>query len=213
MPVETASVPAEQKKDPSQAPKTFTFQKTKFVILSVAMLLLFLAALAGSYFLGQDSVGKDVVVKKEDSNKEEKVEDLIEAGLGEEVEAKNGIAIELQEAGHDQAYEKSKEETKKYYEKNASQSAYLDSEYLKQSSLVLKISVKNTSDKVAVYSPSSSKDNQYTSGFGYEGDAPKVTTSNLNPSETTRLSVSYIVPTAEKNFKLIYENVVIEFSL
>lgn len=223
MPEETASVPSEPvKKDieGKQSPKTITFNRTKFIIAIVLIVVLAILEGIGIYFLGQDSVRENTVAKKEstETKAKEEIPDLITAELGEEAKAKNGIAIELEEAKHDQTYEKQKEESKKYYEKNSSQSAYLDSEYFKQSSLVLKISVKNTTDKVAYYSPSSfrlkdSKDNQYTSGYGYEGGAPTVNNSSLNPSETTKINVSYIVPTSEKNFSLIYENVVIEFSI
>ncbi len=200
-------------------PKTLTFKKTKFIILLLISLLLAMAAIIGSYLLGQDSAKDEVVVKKEEvKDKKEDIPDLVEAELGDEVKAKNGIAVKLEEAKHDAAFEKQKEDNRKYYEKNASQSAYLDQEYLKQSSLVLKISVKNTTDKVIYYSPSSfrlkdSKDNQYTSGYGYEGGTPQSSSFALNSNETTKLSVSYIVPTSEDDFKLIYENVVIEFSL
>ena len=226
MPEEAASAPSEPtKKEVSpntsekNTPETVTFKKSKFIIFSVLGLLMVLAALTVSYFLGQDSAKEEVVAQKEGTQeKKEEIPDVVEAKLGEEAKAKNGIAIELEEAKHHTAYEKQKEESKKYYEKNASQSAYLNSEYFKQSSLVLKISVKNTTDKVAYYTPSSfrlkdSRDNQYTSGYGYEGGAPQTNTYTLNPSETTKLSVSYIVPTSEKNFTLVYENVVIEFSL
>lgn len=226
MPEETAPVqsePAKKEVNFDKTPKTITFSKTKFIVFSVLGAIVVLAALTGSYFLGQDSTKEEVVAKKEASvekEKKEEIPDLIEAKLGEEVKAKNGIAVELEEAKHDATYEKQKEEDKKYYEKNSSQSAYLDSEYFKQSSLVLKISVKNTTDKVAYYSPSSfrlkdSKDNQYTSGYGYgyEGGPAQAVTSTLNAGETTKLSVSYIVPTSEKDFTLAYENIVIEFSL
>lgn len=230
MPEETASVPTEPTKKEvnldstkNQPPKTLTFKKTKFITFVCLGVLLAVALIIGAYLLGQDSVQDEVVAAKEAAedkvaDKKEDIPDLIEAELGEEVTAKNGIAIELEEAKHDAAYEKQKEEQRKYYERNASQSAYLDSEYFKQSTLVLKISLKNTNDKVAYYSPSSfrlkdSKNNQYTSGYGYEGGSSSASTSTLNPSEVTKLSVSYIVPTSEKNYTLVYENVVIEFSI
>ena len=201
-------------------PKTFTFKKTKFLMLLTFGVLVFLASVASAYFLGQSSNKEDVVVKKEAEKKEEKEEipDLITAELGEEVTAKNGISLELEEAKHDEIYEKQKQESRKALEKTASQSAYLESEYYKTSSLVLKISVKNTTDKVAYYSPSSfrlkdSDDNQYTSGYAYEGANVSTPNSALNPKETTKISTSYIVPTDEKSFSLIYENVVIEFKI
>lgn len=226
MPEETAPISQDQTKTSTlskEKTKTITFSRTKFIVFSVVAFLLLLGSLLGSYFLGQVSMRDSTVVKKDESKdktaeKEAEIPDLITAKLGDEVKAKNGIAIELEEAKHDQGYEKQKEESRKYYEKNSSQSAYLDSEYFKQSNLILKIAVKNTTDKVAYYSPSSfrlkdSRDNQYTSGYGYEGSAPSANTSTLNISETTKLSVSYIVPSAEKEFTLIYENVVIEFNL
>ena len=230
MPEESAPVPSEPTKEetnldaPTKAPpKTITFQKTKFIVLVVVGVLVLVLLSVGSYFLGQDSARKEVVAEKADkpaseTKEKEDIPDLVEAKLGEEVKAKNGIAIALEEAKHDATFEKQKEESKKYYEKNASQSASLDTEYYKQSSLVLKISVTNTTDKVAYYSPSSfrlkdSKDNQYTSGYGYEGGSPQTSNSSINPSETTKMTISYIVPTSEKNFTIIYENVVIEFSI
>jgi hypothetical protein len=200
-------------------PKTITFKKTKFITILMFGILLAFTSIVGAYLLGQDSAKEKVSVKKEEvKDKKEDIPDLVEVGLGEEVKAKNGIAIELEEAKHDDAYEKQKEETKKYYEKNASQSAYLDSEYLKQSNLVLKVAVKNTTSKEVIYSPSSfrlkdSDDNQYTSGYGMESGTTQATTYSLNPGEVTKLSLSYIVPTSEEDFSLIYENVVINFSL
>lgn len=221
MPEESADITtgASNKEVPTKTPKMLTFSKTKFLVFTLLLVLLVLGALVGSYFLGKASV-KEEVVSKEEQNEEikEEIPDLIEADLGEEVTAKNGIAIKLEQAKHDAVFEKQKEESKSYYEKNSSQSAYLDSDYFKQSSLVLRISVTNTTDKVSPYSPSSfrlkdSKNNQYTSGFGFEGDTSQPATSNLNPGETTKLTITYIVPTAEKNFTLIYENVVIDFTL
>lgn len=206
----------------NKTPSSVTFSRNKFFVSLVLGILFLMAAVSGSYFLGQDSVKDEVVAKKdsadEKNSKEEEIPDLITAKLGEEVKAKNGIALELEEAKHDATFEKQKEESKRYYEKNSSQSAYLDQEYFKQSSLALKISVKNTTDKVVYYSPSSfrlkdSRDNQYTSGYGYEGGSPQTNSSTLNPDEITKLSVSYIVPTSEKEFRLIYENVVIEFGI
>ncbi len=225
MPEETAPVSSETTKkevnldaSPQPEPKTLTFKKTKFITFLILGLLLAFAAVVGSYYLGQSSVKEEVLAKKDEViSKKEQIPDVVEVGLGEDVIAKNGISVELVEAKFDQAYENQKEEQKKFYEKTSSNSANLDSEYFKTSNLVLKISLTNTKDIALNYSPADfrlkdSNDNQYTSGYAYEGSSTP-TIYSLNPSETTKLTQSYIVPTTEKSYTLIYQNVVINFTI
>jgi hypothetical protein len=124
------------------------------------------------------------------------------------------VAITLDSAKIDEDYEKEKESQRDYYEKNASQSAYLDDDYFNQSLLNLKIALRNKTTKKLTYSPTSfrvkdSDNNQYTAGFQSENKALL----DLNPKEVTRITVSYIIPTAEKDFKLVYENAEISFTL
>ncbi len=201
-----------------QAPKTLTFKKTKFYILLTIGILLALATAGLSYYLGQQSIKDEASLKKEEVKaKKDDIPDVVEVDLGEEATAKNGVAIKLEEAKIDQTYESQKEESKKAVEKNSSNSAYLDSEYYKTSNLLLKVSLRNTKDKDLSYSQADfrlkdSQDNQYTTSGAYEGQAtPAVYT--LNPGETTKLNQAYIVPTSENSFSLIYQNVVINFSI
>ncbi|HSX58144.1 MAG TPA: DUF4352 domain-containing protein [Candidatus Saccharimonadales bacterium] len=201
-----------------EPPKTITFKKTKFFIFLSLGILLALAAIIGSYFLGQNSVKNDVVAKKDEAvAKKEEIPDVVEVNLGEEGTAKNGIAIKLEEAKIDQVYESQKEESKKVIQRTSTNSAYLDSEYYKTSNLLLKVSLRNTKDKALSYSQADfrlkdSEDNQYTTSGAYEGQSTP-TLYTINPGETTKLNQAYIVPTSEKSFKLIYQNVVVDFSL
>jgi hypothetical protein len=54
-----------------------------------------------------------------------------------------------------------------------------------------------------------SDDNQYSTYYGT--DQANIYT--LNPGESTKISLSYYVPSDQKNFKLIYENAVISFHI
>jgi len=191
-------------------------KKKMFIIVSVIVTLFVILALFGAYTLGKSSGEETTQLEKEAkvSTSSAEPEGLKKAKMGEEVEALGGISVTLESAQIDQIYEEQKKEQRQYYENYATGSAYLQSDYFKQSLLNVKIVLKNKTDKILSYSPTSfrlkdSDNNQYTAGL--DGDKPVIYT--LNPKETTKITVSYTVPTDEATFKLIYENVEIRFSL
>lgn len=227
MPEET-NLPSSQEKQTQTSPEaldldkngpeksTVTFSKRKFTTSLVGFLILLIVVSFGSYYLGSSSAknSDSGQIEKKDTKKVEKTEPGVETvELDEEVTVKSGITLKLEEAKYDETYEKQKNESKAYYEKNASQSAYLQSDYFKTSQLNLKVSLENKTKKAVSYSPSTfrlkdSEDVQYTAN--YEGDKQVY---GLNPDEKTRITLYYNVPTIEKNFRLIYENAVIDFSI
>lgn len=199
----------------SQKPKQLIFSKTKFIVISIALILLILAEIPVFYVLGSNSAksSNSGQIEKTETKKTQNEPDVKNVGIDEEVVVKSGVTLMLEEAKHNDSYEQQKNESKSYYENNASQSAYLNSDYFKNSQLDLKISLNNTTKEAISYSPSSfrlkdSQDVQYVAS--YEGDKQIY---GLNPDEKTRLTLSYIVPTSEKNFQLVYENAVIEFKV
>lgn len=195
--------------------KIVKIPQTKLIIAICATILLFIAGLVLAYNTGQTN-GKSsnaAALEKKETPKEKEEPGVETVGINEEVTVKSGITLKLEEAKYDEAYEKQKNESKSFYEKNASQSAYLDSDYFKNSNLTLKVLLQNKTKKAVSYSPSSfrlkdSKDVQYVASF--EGEKQVY---GLNPDEKTRTNLSYIVPTSEKSFRLIYENAIIEFTL
>ena len=195
--------------------KMVKISKTKLIVAILVVVLLFIAGLFLSYNLGQTngkSSNSAALEKKETPAKKEEP-GVQTVGINEEVTVNSGITLKLEEAKYDETYEKQKNESKSFYEKNASQSAYLDSDYFKNSNLIVKVLLNNQTKKAVSYSPSSfrlkdSKDVQYVASF--EGDKQVY---GLNPDEKTRTSLSYIAPTSEKSFRLIYENAIIEFTL
>ncbi len=200
----------------SQKPKEIKISKTKFVGFLIIFIVGALLEIPGFYYLGvQNEKNKSLgQIEKKETRKVETNEPGVETvEINEEVTVKSGITVKLEEAKYDAAYEKQKNESKTYYEKNASQSAYLDSDYFKNSQLNLKVSLENLTKKAVSYSPSSfrlkdSDDVQYVAN--YEGDKQVY---GLNPDEKTKITLLYNVPTSEKKFRLIYENAVIEFSI
>ena len=193
--------------------KDFRFKKTKFFTYSVLSLVFALGLVVSSYFVGFDS-GKSQnqpVLTKTTKEQIKKTDNVVEATLGDRVKVKSGIEIKLEEAVIDQNYENQKAEQKKYYASYASQSAYLASDYFKQSYLKIKVSLTNTNPTTISYNPGDfrlkdSQDVQYVYSVG-----ENKTLYNLTPNETTKISLSYYVPSDEKNFKLIFENAVISF--
>ena len=200
----------------SQKPKEIKISKNKFVGFLIIFIVGALLEIPGFYYLGvQNEKNKSLgQIEKKETRKVETNEPGVETvEINEEVTVKSGITVKLEEAKYDAAYEKQKNESKTYYEKNASQSAYLDSDYFKNSQLNLKVSLENLTKKAVSYSPSSfrlkdSDDVQYVAN--YEGDKQVY---GLNPDEKTKITLLYNVPTSEKKFRLIYENAVIEFSI
>lgn len=200
----------------SQKPKEITISKVKFFSILFVLLLLMVLEIPLFYSLG-DANGKNsnsgTVEKKEVKKDETKDPGVTTVGMNEEVTVNSGITIKLEEAKYDETYEKQKNESKEYYEKNSSQSAYLSSDYFKTSQLNLKIALNNKGKIAGSFSPSrfrlkDSDDVQYVANF----DADKQVF-GLNPDEKTKITLFYNVPTTEKKFRLIYENAIIEFSL
>lgn len=200
----------------SQKPKEIKFSRGKFIGLTAVFFIVLLLVAFGSYYLGVEGEknSKAGQIEKKETKKVETNEPGVETvEMNEEVTVKSGITIKLEEAKYDATYEKQKNESREYYEKNASQSAYLESDYFKNSQLNLKVSLENLTKKAVSYSPSSfrlkdSDDVQYVAN--YEGDKQVY---GLNPDEKTKITLFYNVPTSEKKFRLIYENAVIEFSV
>lgn len=198
------------------SPKEIKIPRTKFFIILALVLTWIVLEIPSFYYLGsQNEKNKktQAQLEKKEQTQEKKEPGVKTVELNEEVTVKSGITLKLEEAKYDQSYEKQKDESKAYYEKNSSQSAYLDSDYFKNSQLNLKVSLSNLTNKAVSYSPSSfrlkdSDDVQYVAN--YEGEKQVY---GLNSEEKTRLNLSYIVPTSEKKFRLIYENAVIEFAL
>ncbi len=219
MPEETPIESTETKTveiEKSKVNKTLSFKKSKFITYTILAGMVALSGIIISYMVGYDSgsaANKPTVESsKEKTEKEEKEEGLIDAELGDEIKVKNGITIKLEEASIDQSYEKQKEEQKKYYNQ-ATQSAYLESDYFKYSYLKVRVSLNNTNKVTLSYNPGDfrlkdSDDVQYVYSTGEEK-----TLYNLTPSETTKISLSYYVPSEEKNFKLIFDNAVVSFKL
>lgn len=196
-------------------PKIVKIPQTKLIIAIFSGVLLFIAGLVFSYNVGQTNgkASNKAVLEKKQPVREKEEPGVVTVGLNEEVTVKSGITLKLEEAAYDKTYEKQKNDSKFFYENNASQSAYLDSDYFKNSNLIIKVALENKTTKAVSYSPSSfrlkdSDDVQYVASF--EGDKQVY---GLNPEEKTRTSLSYIVPTSEKSFRIIYENAIIEFSL
>lgn len=220
MPEETPKETSEVKTvevEKSQEIKTFNFKKTKFITYSLLALLVVAAAIAGSYMTGYDngvaSNEPTLEVKKTDTKKTEKIEGIVEADLGEEVKVKSGITLKLEQAEIDQSYEKQKQESREYYEKNTTQSAYLETDYFKNSYLKLRVVLSNANKVAIAYNLGSfrlkdSEDIQYVYSTGEDKSLY-----NLNPNETTKITLSFYVPSEERSFKLIFDNAVISFKL
>ncbi len=215
MPEETTEVKTVEVEKPEEN-KSFTFKKTKFTTYSLLAVVIAIVGIVVAYVVGYDSGASSneptLEVKKDDSKKTEKVEDVIEAELGEEVKVKNGITIKLEEAVIDKNYENQKEEQKKLYD-SATQSAYLESDYFKYSYLKVRVSLNNGNKATVSYNPGDfrlkdSEDVQYVYSSGEERSLY-----NLTPNETTKISLSYYVPSEEKSFKLIFDNAVISFKI
>lgn len=217
----TQQVSTEVEKKPEdinldKKPNSITFSKKKFFVIIFAISVIILIGLFLAYILGglnEKNKNNLAQLEKKENSQEKEEQGVKTAETNEDVTVKSGITLNLEEARYDQTYEKQKKESKIYYEKNASQSAYLDSDYFKNSQLNLKISLNNLTNKAVSYSPSSfrlkdSDDIQYVAN--YEGEKQVY---GLNPAEKTKLNLSYIVPTNEKMFRIIYENAVIEFTL
>jgi len=217
MPEETTETKTVELEKPQES-KTFTFKKSKFFTYTIILVLIALAGVSAAYFVGYDAgkSGSEPSLQKTtkvESKNEEKIENLIEAELGDEVKVKNGITIKLEEAVIDQNYENQKEESKKYYENNATQSAYLESDYFKYSYLKVKVSLTNENKVTVTYNPGDfrlkdSEDVQYVYSTGEEK-----TLYSLTPGETTKISLSYYIPSEEDSFKLIFDNALISFKL
>ena len=215
-PKETTEVKTVEVEKP-QGTKSLNFKKTKFITYSLLALLVAVISFIASYMIGYDNGAASnkptLEVKKDDTKKTEKIEDIIEAGLGEEVKVKNGITIKLEQAEIDQSYEKQKQESKDYYEKNTTQSAYLETDYFKNSYLKLRVSLSNGNKVAIAYNLGSfrlkdSEDVQYVYSTGEDKSLY-----NLNPNETTKIALSFYVPSGERSFKLIFDNAVISFKL
>lgn len=192
-----------------------SFKKSKAYTLGSLLLLVVLLALFTSYYLGSQNSKTAPVIEKKSENKDTTQPNVKNVGLNEEVTVNSGVTITLDSAKYDKIYESQKQEQLNLYKNSASQSAYLQSDYFKQSNLILSVNLVNNTKKSVSYNPSSfrlkdSDDVQYVSS-GNEGD--KTFVSGLNPSEKTKLNLSYIVPSNQKSFKLIYENAIIEFSI
>ncbi|HEY4694661.1 MAG TPA: DUF4352 domain-containing protein [Candidatus Nanoarchaeia archaeon] len=214
MPEET---PTDEVVNLNPKPKIIEIKKqTLYLTLGIGSLLI-ITALIGAYFLGKGSgqtADSQLEKKAKVATKPAEPAGIIKGEINEEIETLSGISITLEKAEIDGVYEKQKGEQRDYYEKNASQSAYLQDEYFNQSLLNVKIALKNKKDTAVTYSPASfrlkdSDDNQYTAGY----EAEKPVLYSLNSGETTRITVAYIVPTKEKEFKLIYENAEVSFEL
>lgn len=215
MPNDTTEIKTVEVEKP-QENKNLTFKKSKFFTYTVLAVLTAGVCVVVAYLVGYDSGAASnkpaVESKKEVTKKVEKVENVIEADLGEEVKVKNGITIKLEEASIDQNYENQKEEQKKLYD-SATQSAYLESDYFKYSYLKVRVSLTNANKATVSYNPGDfrlkdSEDVQYVYSTGEDRSLY-----NLTPSETTKISLSYYVPSEEKSFKLIFDNAVISFKL
>lgn len=198
-----------------QKSKEITISKVKFFSILAVLVLIILIEIPVFYSLGASSGKSDSgQIQKTATSSAQTTEPGVQtAALNESVTVKSGITIKLEEASHNATYEQQKNDSKAYYQNNASQSAYLNSDYYKNSQLDLKISLNNSTKTAVSYSPSSfrlkdSQDVQYVANF--EGDKQVY---GLNPDEKTRLTLSYVVPTSEKSFQLVYENAIIEFSL
>ncbi len=223
MPEETAQeMPAAPKVvDLNKTPKQVQITQKKLIVVAIALALLFLITMISAYYIGVQS-GTELKVAKEKNgtvatkSAQKKQTNEQTATLGEKVSVESGITIQLTEAKIDEQYEQSKQEQKDYYLKTASHSAYLNSDYFHQSNLLLKITLTNNNKSIITYNPADfrlkdSQDNQYVTP--YLGEGQKVNFYSLNPSETTKITTSYIIPDSEKSFKLIYENAVIRFSI
>lgn len=136
--------------------------------------------------------------------------------IGEEFTANSGVTIVLEEAKLDSSFEKKKKDYQDYLAKIATQSSQpLEKpEWLDQNKLDLEIAFKNKNEIAASYNPArfrlkDGEDRQYQAEF--KGDP--LTIYGVNQGETTRVNVYFTVPKSEKNFKLIYEDVIIEFGI
>jgi hypothetical protein len=219
MPEETQSESTQTKTVEVEKPQktdTFTFKKAKVFTYSLIALMIGVVGVGAAYSVGYDSgsnANKSTIQSKKETSKETKKEEgVIEAELGESVKVKNGITIKLEEANFDQAYEKEKDEQRKYYE-NATYSAYLESDYFKTSHLKLKVSLNNTGAVALPYNLGDfrlkdSDDVQYVYSSGEQKQIY-----NLNPLETTKITISYYVPSDEDSFELIFDNAVVSFKI
>lgn len=200
----------------SQKSKEITISKVKFFSILAILILIILIEIPIVYSFGsasgQNSSGQ---IQKTATTSAQTTEPGVQTvGLNKEVTVKSGITIKLEKASYNAAYLQSQNDSKTYYQNNASQSAYLNSDYFKNSQLDLRISFNNSTKNAVSYSPSSFrlKDSQNVQYVAIYNEGGKQVY-GLNPNETTVLTLSFNVPTSEKNFQLIYDNAIIEFSI
>jgi len=186
--------------------------KKKLIWGSVALVVLILLAFVGSYFLGKAANNTKPELEKTTkvATKSATPANVVKGVMGEEVETSSGLSLTVESAAKDQAYEAQKDESRPYYATHSAEGVG----YLDQSLLNVKVALRNKKTNPLSFYTSSfrlkdSEDNQYTTGF--ESGAKVVY--GLNPGETTKITVSFQVPSNETQYKLIYDNAEIHFSI
>ncbi len=212
MPPETKPIDPVIDLDPK--PQVVQIPKQKLMIIGVVAAIVFFLSLVGVYVLSKSSASGGLEKQAKVATKASTPANVKRGVLGEEVETLTGIGVTLESAQIDQVYEEQKKDQRDYYQQYASSSAYLQSDYFNQSVLIVKVALKNKKDIATTYTPTNfrlkdSEDNQYTAGV----DSEKPQIFNLNPKELSKISISFTVPTKEKEFKLIYENAQINFTI
>lgn len=197
--------------DIKKNPKTISLTKKKLIIISGLILLILIGLLLLAYFLGKGLNNEPIKTEKKATQSAET--DIKKVDLGEEVTVKSGLTLTLEKATIDATYERQKEEQRKFLEKYASKSPELeDSEFLKTSKVNLKLAIRNKTSKTLSYDLA--KFRLKDSGNNvYNPNILEFTAKALLAGELVRENVSFIVPSDEESFKLIYENAIIEFEI
>jgi hypothetical protein len=211
MPEEISQIPT-YKLNPNstEPPKTSNSSKTRFFVFGLLAIILIIGVATLAYLWGKGTFNNQ---EKSDSTQNTISKS---ADLGKEFKANSGITIVLEEVKLDSNFEKEKDVYEQYLKKIATQSSQPNEEpeYLNQNKLDLKIAFKNKNKGSATYNPGffrlkDSEDNQYEATF--KGDPLAIY--GVNSGETTRVHIYFTVPDSEKKFKLIYQNVTIEFTI
>lgn len=208
MPEETSQTPDQSVS--ANIPTPNKSNKTQLILIGILVTALIVVVGVAAYLWGSGAITKEKSVESPQVTKSQSKD------IGKEYTANSGVTIVLEEAKLDANFEKKKKELREYLEIIATQSSKPidEPESLKQNRLELKIAFKNKNEITATYNPGrfrlkDSDDRQYETEF----DGDPLAINGVNSGETTKVNIYFTVPSNEKDFKLIYENVTINFSI
>ena len=215
-PKESTSIAFNQMQAPSSQPPSKPLMevpgeaKSSPLALTVAVsLLLIVIAGTGGYFLGRNSVTTTPEATQSSAVVEPSPTPLLSpsptptppatVGIGDEVKSNSGLTLTVEKVWLDSVFAKGKAAST-------------------QSQINVQVIFANKETIPGSYTASmfrlkDSKNQEYKVFLNASKEYQALSSGAVLSGETTKGGISFVVPKAEKSFRLIYENAVIEFSI